>query len=189
MLQAVVQSIVPITPVGRAAVFVLIAYWAWQVVGYVFPASYWFSVDKVAVSGVAYEGEEVQLSVIRDITRPFRGEYSVVVENLDSREIECDGFADLDYDPSRNLPKPLTLSWWVGDPCILPAGEYKMITEWEVKGTPFDAFDKDVKIDTHFSVLPAPEPVASVGDQLEQQQTLIEDLKTQIETLAQEVLR
>lgn len=179
-----VRSIMPVTPVGRVAVFVLLLYWFWQAVGLLWPTSYWYTVERVEVIQPAYAYQDVHLSVLREVIRPFDGEYNVIVEDLKTKEIVCDGSAALEYQPERNLPSPLTLSWWVGDECLLPEGDYHMITDWEVKGTTFDAFDKDVIWDTYFSVLESP-----YSPEIEQQinNQIINRLSEQVEQLTQEL--
>lgn len=176
----------------------IVAFWVLQFAGAFVPASVWYEVGRVEVVEPVYAGEEIHLSVNRKVKRSFDGEYDVVVVDEDTNTIVCDGGATLRYDPSRSLPKPVTLEWWIGEPCELDIGNYHMISRWKIEWSAFELLDKRVSVDTYFSVLPsddanlpAPEPLIILEQsiQLEEQRGLIEGLQRQVETLSQEVLK
>lgn len=161
-------------------------FWAVQLGSKAIPASYWFEAGRVEVIEPTYEGDPIYLSVIREVKRPFDGEYDVLVVDENTNTIVCDGSAAVHYLPERNLPKPLTLDWWVGDPCVLPAGDYHMTTRWKIEWSPFELMDKTVGVDTFFSVLPSGERLPEPDSQLGQQ---IQMLQQQVQELSQEVYK
>lgn len=172
----------------------IVAFWVLQFGGAFVPASVWYEVGRVEVVEPVYVGEEIHLSVNRKVKRPFDGEYDVVVVDEGTNAIVCDGGASLHYDPSRSLPKPVTLAWWVGEPCDLQVGDYHMISRWKIEWSAFELLDKRVSVDTYFSVLPAglehePLIILEQSMELEEQRSLIEGLQNQIQTLSEEVLK
>lgn len=172
----------------------IVPFWVLQFAGAFVPASVWYEVGRVEVVEPVYAGEEIHLSVNRKVKRSFDGEYDVVVVDEDTNTIVCDGGATLHYDPSRSLPKPVTLEWWIGEPCDLQVGDYHMISRWKIEWSAFELLDKRVSVDTYFSVLPAglehePLIILEQSMELEEQRSLIEGLQNQIQTLSEEVLK
>jgi len=158
--------------------------WAVQIGSKAIPASYWYEVGRVEVIEPTYEGDPIQLNVIREVKRTFDGEYSVQIVDKNANTIVCDGGSAIDYKPERNLPNPLTLDWWVGDPCDLPAGDYHMTTQWKIEWSPFELMDKLVEVDTFFSVLPSdgrlPEPDSQLGQQIQMLQQQVQELSQEV---------
>lgn len=158
--------------------------WVVQIGSFFIPASYWYEVGRVEVIEPTYEGDPVYLSVIREVKREFEGEYDVLIVDENTNTIACDGSAAIRYRPERNLPKPLDLGWWVGDPCTLPAGDYHMTTRWKIEWSPFELMDKTVEVDTFFSVLPSnerlPEPDSKLGQQIQMLQQQVQELSKEV---------
>ena len=111
------------------------------------PASWWLTVDRVAVFDTLVPAEIV-LFVDRAIHRPFVGEWSVLVRRFDEGEwtIVCAASGVSDYRPDAALPDPLTLDWWTNGQCGTPSpGRYLISTIWTIKGEQYGLPDKVVQ--------------------------------------------
>lgn len=104
------------------------------------PASWWFTVQRVLVYD-APAGAEVVMDVDRRIYRPFVAEWSVLVRRRvgEGWKIACTADGKGDYRTDAVLPVPLTLRWWTdGEPACAPAalgpGEYFVSTIWTIQG-------------------------------------------------------
>lgn len=183
------RGIFPKTALGWLG-FVVLLFWIGQAFGGLLPASLWYEVNRVAVIEPVYDGDEINLSVSREVKRPFDGEYDVIIVDEQTNSIVCENGGSLRYEPDRTLPKPLTLRWWINKECDLPPSEYYMVTRWKIEWSPFEFLDKHAMAETYFSVLPniqqsyAPTVEPLVGVQVEMQQQAIEELVEQVQELS-----
>lgn len=80
--------------------------------------SIWMDLKKVEVKNPSVAGEPIEMYVDREIHRPFTGSYSVTIREIhgETGEFICEGrpLAPFPYDPARELPEPLHLTWWLG---------------------------------------------------------------------------
>lgn len=107
---------------------------AWSV-AHLWPASWWFSVDRVVVFD-APAGAPVVMQASRTIRRPFTAEWNVLVRRATPSgwEIVCTASGGGDYRPDAALPDPLTLHWWTNGQCpvIGQSGQYMVSTIWTI---------------------------------------------------------
>lgn len=80
--------------------------------------SIWFHLKSVEVSSPVDSSQMIELAVDREIHRPFRGSYLVTIREINgsTQEAICEGkpLQPFPYDPARDLPEPLSLTWWLG---------------------------------------------------------------------------
>lgn len=99
------------------------------------PASRWLHVQSIHVYD-AWQGETPYMHVVRDIRRPFAGEWTasvIEVQSLAGLESCPAASGRTAYRTDARLPPELTLSWWRdGKPCDLPPGRYRLVTEWRI---------------------------------------------------------
>ena len=105
-----------------------------------FPASYWYELDSVIVTGpdggAVVKGEPVFVAVRRTIHRDFLGSYVTTVRALPDLHTVCTGppgGLPVPYRTGARLPEPLTLGYWTEGaqpPCeeALTAGHYILQT-------------------------------------------------------------
>jgi hypothetical protein len=128
------------------AAFVYVAV-APKLVPLLVPISFYYNLDSVHVEDATY-GESPTMVVASSIARPFRGWREVQIERVVGSEYELYGacgvysLPEASYGPTRELPDPLTLDWWMGIPpnreCRLPPGDYRIVTTSYVRSL-FDA--------------------------------------------------
>lgn len=123
------------------------------------PPSYWYEVRSVIVAD-AVTGTPNQVTAYREIKRPFKGSYHVIIRGVDDASAVCDAASNVF--PYRPMPAVLLvkdMAWWApSDPrCSnLPPGTYVMDTTWTIHG-PFYRLspDKSFTITSNpFMVLP-----------------------------------
>ena len=104
---------------------------------YFFPASYWFTVERVQVEN-SKVGQPVSMTVKRTVNTAFVGSWYVTVRQWDGAWVPyCAARGDAYYQPDSRLPADLTLTWWTDEKprCSnLPVGKYEMLTRWVIKG-------------------------------------------------------
>lgn len=116
----------------RAVHFLIIAALA---IGYVsMPPGVWFRVHDMYVANVPW-GQSPKMRVVREIVRPFRGEWDVAVLRRSERTSRyvrhCGASGAGFYEPGTDLPDDLDLDWWTDGPeCLLMPGSYKVKTLW-----------------------------------------------------------
>ena len=108
----------------------------WVTLGVVafFPASYWFSVDRIRVFDTT-QGVPPRMEIDRTIRRPFNAEWLVTVmrEGKDGFYTFCTAKGENDYRPSSAFPDVLDLDWWTWpNKCPLPPGRYLIKTIWRL---------------------------------------------------------
>lgn len=96
-------------------------------------SAFWFVPGQTIVSDTPV-GTSPRIAFTREIKRPVRMRYSVVVRHVPSLEVACEaGSGTFTYRPDATLPESITLAWWApGDArCAgLQPGEYIMETCW-----------------------------------------------------------
>ena len=104
----------------------------------VLPTRWWFEVRAVHVFDTV-EGTAPAMAISRSINRPFSARWRVEVE----RETDggfanwCTQTGSNEYTTDNVLPDPLTLDWWTWPrQCDLPAGRYRVDTQWSVELAP-----------------------------------------------------
>lgn len=159
---------------------------AWQ-------ADDYFVVRSVEVAN-SVVGEPIFMVVDRDIKQVFTGSYATAVRQFPGGSLVCEASASfLTYDPERQLPEPLTLSWWAdnGDCSTddLPVGEYFVDTKWTIHPQEPDLPDREIKIRSNpFTVTAVSQEDARQA--IEKQQTVVDELETlrrQLKELQDEV--
>lgn len=109
------------------------AYAGWQSI---FPASRWYELRLVGVAD-GRVGEPITMVIDREIKRPFTGEYTVTLFDVDSGRLVCAGGDRVLYTPGVMLPEPVTLDWWTygaHPPCetALTPGTFRLRTCVEI---------------------------------------------------------
>lgn len=99
--------------------------------GIVLPLStLWFDPQFVVVSD-GPRSESPDIGFAREIKRPVKMRYSVIVRNADLQTV-CESRSEVFwYKPEANLPENIDLDWWTAGDCpTLPVGLYIMETCW-----------------------------------------------------------
>jgi hypothetical protein len=115
-------------------VYVAVAPW---LVPIVVPMSFYYTLDGIEVEN-ATVGESPKMVVAGESNRPFRGWYEVEIERVVGSVFAlynaCGPHRTPEFtvSPTRDLPNPMTLDWWLGIPpnreCLLPPGDYRIVT-------------------------------------------------------------
>jgi hypothetical protein len=94
----------------------------------------WYDVQSVVVLD-APEGQVPRMSVTRFIHKPFTAEWVATVRALttDGLVTMCVGTGRSQYLPEAKLPSDIDLTWWLGKPCPLTPGKYKVDTHWTLE--------------------------------------------------------
>ena len=115
-----------------AATSALVLFWT---AAHLWPASWWFSVERVVVFD-APAGASVVMQADRTIRRPFAARWHVLVRRATPTGwgIVCAASGGGDYRPDATLPDPLTLHWWTNGQCpmIQEPGQYMVSTIWTI---------------------------------------------------------
>ena len=84
------------------------------------PPSLWIEVRSIVVNS-APTPAEVTIKVDRSIHWPFDGIYSVTIRRVPGLQFVCTAQPPnaIRYRPGAQLPDPLSLSWWLGEPADL----------------------------------------------------------------------
>lgn len=94
---------------------------------------FWFDPGQVYVSDTTPDTPPA-ISFTREIKRPIKMRYQVVIREMNSRRVVCDADGGpFTYSPDADLPDDLDIVWWSGgDPTCWPqvAGTYIMETCW-----------------------------------------------------------
>lgn len=81
-------------------------------------------------------GEDPAIVYDRSIRRSFTGTW--IAETISTTPGEnfsvCTGTGTARYAPNKELPPDVTLSWLMGKNCDLPAGQYRIAVNWEIRG-------------------------------------------------------
>ena len=99
----------------------------------------WFEVIELYVPDHE-AGEDPLLAYDRDIRADFRGYWVVEIKNRNALVnggrffTACSGNGASDYDPGDVLdPAKVTWTWFIGRPCEVPPGIYRMEVTWDMK--------------------------------------------------------
>lgn len=117
------------------------------------PASWWFRVDRVFVHD-AVAGSTPLMEVERAIVRPFRGRWIATIMRGGSRGFYayCTARGQNDYRPDAMLPDTVDLNWWTWPvECKLPEGTYRLNTLWTIQSPLVP--DKEVRITSNVFVI------------------------------------
>jgi hypothetical protein len=75
----------------------------------------WIHLESVDVSPINIEGEGVTMVVKREVLRDFRGYFTVDIRRTNGELIyPAKSEGSFIYSPSKELPDPLYLTWWLG---------------------------------------------------------------------------
>jgi len=136
-------------------------WWPWLITllivpGHLWPTSYWFEVQSVAIQSAPF-GAQLPMQIERRVVRDFRGTWSATIRQWDGNGwvTWCNAHGRSNYRPEAKFPKDLALKWWTDGQCYpLPPGRYKVSTSWRVE-TPAWAPDKFVTAESNvFEVMP-----------------------------------
>ena len=110
-------------------------------VGFYWPAAWWVAHGEVFVN-TSVVGGPVFIHTDRKVHREHRADWSVSLhkQGLGGKNwgVVCQGSGSSIYRPENELPVPLTLSWWAGEPCQVSAlGLYRIDTSWDLQVWPF----------------------------------------------------
>jgi len=101
----------------------------------VVPPARWFEVQSIKVRD-ATVGYAPSMVVVRNIKRPFYGEWVAEVERMNesgSFTVACQAQGRANYNPGNDLPSNLDLDWWTYPvKCHLEPGKYRLDTSWRV---------------------------------------------------------
>ncbi|MGL4325482.1 MAG: hypothetical protein ACRCTD_15710 [Beijerinckiaceae bacterium] len=100
------------------------------------PASDWMDVHKVVVSDTI-EGAAPLIFVERTIRRQFAARWTASVKELTPTGTigvaGCASAGSGNYEPTSELPSPLTIDWWLyPEKCRPPPGRYVLVTKWKI---------------------------------------------------------
>lgn len=98
------------------------------------PLSDYFEVRQIGVPNFPV-GHNPVMIYDRTIKRPFRGRYTVEVQEAGTLQPieECTGSFDINYDPDKKLPVGgPTLFWFIGHECDIPIGTYRLEACWDI---------------------------------------------------------
>lgn len=103
-------------------------------IGAMVPASWlWFDPGPVRIAD-SVDGKAPAVGFTRTIHRDTAIRYSVIVRELDTHRITCDGDGGpFTYRTGSTLPERIDLRWWAGGECWpLPSNTYITETCWTV---------------------------------------------------------
>jgi hypothetical protein len=98
------------------------------------PLDEYFIVRQIAVPNFPV-GQNPVMIYDRTVNKQFRGHYTVEVQEAGTLQPieECTGSFDINYDPDKQLPEGgPTLFWFIGHPCNIPIGPYRLQACWDV---------------------------------------------------------
>ena len=97
------------------------------------PVEDYFEIRQLAVPDF-HIGEDPKIVYDRSIHKPFRGEWAASLEVVGTLYQSCANSATVDYSPDRKLPDGgPSLSWFMGKPCFLTAGDYRLSVCWVIE--------------------------------------------------------
>lgn len=99
------------------------------------PSETFFEIKNVAVPNFI-EGDDPNIIYDRVVKKPFSGTWNVEVHRAGEATdyAYCTGSGTNRYEPKESLPKAgVTMSWFIGKICVLPAGQYTLQTNWEIR--------------------------------------------------------
>lgn len=89
------------------------------------PATDWLVVQAINVADGVAGNDALHVIYDRIIKSPFVGEWFADVKRADDQSNACLGSGKSLYEPKDTLPDVgVTLDWFMGKPCKLPAGQY-----------------------------------------------------------------
>ena len=105
-------------------------------IAYSWPPHYWMDVKTVQVDDSKI-GEEIPMTVRREIYRAFKGNWVVTIRRFEGDwTVWCNATGVSNYNEQATLPKDLTMKWWTSGQCYpLPPGKYQVTTSWEINHT------------------------------------------------------
>jgi hypothetical protein len=112
------------------------------------PASWWMDVRDVSLSDSRH-GEQIVMTVDRQVHHAFRGHWSVTVRQWDGAGwvTYCNAQGSSNYRADARFPVPLTLKWWTDGQCYdLSPGRYRITTRWVIDTA---LPDKEVTVDSN----------------------------------------
>jgi len=97
------------------------------------PASEWFEARVVVPDHI--EGDNPRINYYRNIKRYQRGEWYARVESVAAENIICQGSGNGLYTETDGFelypnPDKMTLNYYMGKPCNLKPGKYRIRTSW-----------------------------------------------------------
>jgi hypothetical protein len=94
--------------VALVAMTVLGGYAGWQSM---WPAKRWYDLRSVTIADAAL-GDMITVHVDRSVNHSFTGRYTVVLLDVETGQVVCEGGDQTIYLPGRELPGIITLDWW-----------------------------------------------------------------------------
>jgi hypothetical protein len=124
------------------------------------PPTEWFEVSELFVPDHEV-GDDPLVVYDREIKTPFQGFKAVEVERRDGsldRErflASCVGSGLDFYNPDDSLdPASVTWSWFIGRPCVVPPGTYRLVATWDMRSPEFDPVKRYKVLSNVFTVHP-----------------------------------
>lgn len=118
----------------------------------------WFEVHELYVPDFK-SGEDPLLFYDRDIRKPFQGFWVVEVERREATPSEdrffaaCTGNGINSYEPTDYIdPEKVTWSWFIGEPCKVGPGVYRMVVTWDMKAEGQDRVKRYKRLSNVFTV-------------------------------------
>jgi len=118
----------------------------------------WFEVTELFVPDHEVGGNPL-LAYDREIRKPFRGYWVAEIKSRDSHNSEgrfftaCTGNGQSDYGADDMLdPAKVTWEWFLGRPCDVPPGIYRMEVTWDMKVPEFDRVKRYTVLSNPFTV-------------------------------------
>lgn len=119
------------------------------------PAENWYVVRNVYVGDFEEGNTKPPVIYDREIRRPFIGDWVVEVHPVGRQENVCPNSSGRShYDSNDELPAAgVTLEWYLGKPCLIPPGQYVMVTYWTIRAPNYP--DKVLTVSSNvFTVFP-----------------------------------
>jgi hypothetical protein len=120
------------------------------------PPESWLLVKSLSIPDFV-EGQNPTIIYDRTIRQPFTAAWSAEVhESNDKSDVPiCTGSGINDYKPPQ-VPKPVdvTLSWFMGRECTLPAGQYLIEVKWDMQPKGYTFKKEQTYASNLFRVIP-----------------------------------
>ena len=150
-----------------------------------------FLIVKSVNVGNSTLGSPILMDVDRTIIEPFIGDYNVMLREFPGRALVCRaGDDNIPYDPSNELPDPLTLHWWADNgSCSGPKdgylGDFVIETTWikhnESLGIPNESV---TVVSNPFTITPlSPQEAEEVVTEQKSLQRQLEELQEEVRAL------
>jgi hypothetical protein len=102
------QAMAAAVGMAMVAMTLLGGYGGWQLL---WPVERWYDLRKVAIADAAI-GDTVTILIERVVNHQFTGRYNVVLLDVTTGQVVCEGGDETVYSPARQLPPTITLDWW-----------------------------------------------------------------------------